>query len=184
MKHDVVDSYGVTPLVYAKQLNQHDCATLIANFNPERPHDVLIPIESLAEHSNSIKKITSHRASMSNLEQDVFLLIPSCQKKQSNIEEVVLWQKQSLSNGHSPQPNKDTSGNTVDIEIKYSDCDSSWSADEEKSGSRANHLGSSNLFIFIHDSPLTLSFSSETIGHLQLSLFSAVQCDMCLDIFK
>ena len=130
VKHDIADSYGVTPIVYAKRLNHYQCASLIQNYNPQRPQDVLIPIESLAEHSNSIEKIACRKEAMSNIEQDVFYRVPSCDKEHSNLERVVQLQKHSLTIIEDLQSLRDACDEALDIESQHSDGDSYHSGDE------------------------------------------------------
>lgn len=155
VKHDAVDNYGITPLVYARQLKHETCVSLIGAFNPLRPQDVLIPVESFTKHSNTIEKISHHRASLSNVEQDVFMLVPSCEKDQSNLEKVLrLYEnEESLANDHESQPIIVNHEDALNIEIRYSDCDSNWSDDELTSTSQAAHHGN-----YASVSPPTLTY--------------------------
>ena len=139
VKHDLADSYGVTPLDYAKRLNHNRCAALVQNYNSQRPQDVLIPIESLTEYSNSIEKIACRKETMSNIEQDVFFLIPSCDKEQSKLEKVVQLQDRSMGVIEDFQSLRDACddafNDNLDVELRYSDCNSTLSGDEKKDDS-------------------------------------------------
>lgn len=139
VKHDLADSYGVIPLDYAKRLNHNRCAALVQNYNSQRPQDVLIPIESLTEYSNSIEKIACRKETMSNIEQDVFFLIPSCDKEQSKLEKVVQLQDQSMGIIEDFQSLRDACddafNDNLDVELQYSDCNSTLSCDEKKDDS-------------------------------------------------
>ena len=148
VKHDVKDSYGVTPLVYAKNLNYQRCVSVLESFNPQRPHDVLIPVESLSEYSNSVEKIANHRASLSNLEQDVFLLIPSGHKEESKLERVVQLQEHSLADSQHLQSFREANDDALDAETRYSDCELNWSDDEGKNCSQATHHGNYRSLFF------------------------------------
>ena len=106
---------------------------------------MLIPIESLTEYSNSIEKIACRKETMTNIEQDVFFLIPSCDKEESKLEKVVQLEEQSVGIIEDLQSLRDACddafNDNLDVELRNSDCNSNFSGDEEKDDSLAVRQG-------------------------------------------
>jgi len=135
VKHNRTDNYGVTPNVYAKRLNHQDCVSLIQNYDPQRPQDVLIPVESFSDYSNSIDKISCHKEAMSNIEQDVFYRTSSRDKETSNIEKVAQVDYDKPLNAMDDLESlKDACDDALTFKVRYSDGDSNSSGDDEKAG--------------------------------------------------
>ena len=151
VKHNRTDNYGVTPNVYAKRLNHHGCVSLVQNYDPQRPQDVLIPVESLSDYSNSIEKISCHKEAMSNIEEDVFYRTSSRDKEVSNIEKVAQADyDQPLSAMDDLESLKNACDDALTFKVRYSDCDSNSSGDDEKAGNLVVRQGSINFHVLFY----------------------------------
>ena len=151
VKHNRTDNYGVTPNVYAKRLNHQDCVSLIQNYDPQRPQDVLIPVESFSDYSNSIDKISCHKEAMSNIEQDVFYRTSSRDKETSNIEKVAQVDYDKPLNAMDDLESlKDACDDALTFKVRYSDGDSNSSGDDEKAGNLVVRQGNLNFRVVLH----------------------------------
>lgn len=85
--HAPVDDYGVTPHSYAKQLGYPNCASLIDGFDPHRPQDILIPLESL-ELNDSSYMATEEQSPNSHHDNDMFQLLTLLDKRKNLVERI------------------------------------------------------------------------------------------------
>ncbi|XP_065071100.1 ankyrin repeat domain-containing protein 55-like isoform X2 [Rhopilema esculentum] len=130
VRHDILDKYGMTALIYAKKLNHHLCVSLLEKFDPRRPQDVLIPMESLSDLNENMEKAADQKLSLSNLENDVFHLIPTAEKDHSQIDEIVLLHQEALAANQEIHSLAEAIGNVLSKNDRDSDSDFILSGDE------------------------------------------------------
>ena len=88
VRHAPVDDFGVTPLSYAKQLGYPSCASLLEGFDPHRPQDVLIPLESLGEMNGSFDRAIEEQSPSSDNDRDMFQLLTLLDKRKHLVDRI------------------------------------------------------------------------------------------------
>ena len=130
VRHDILDKYGMTALIYAKKLNHHLCVSLLEKFDPRRPQDVLIPMESLSDLNENMEKAADQKLSLSNLENDVFHLIPTAEKEHSQIDKIVLLHQEAVAANQEIHSLAEAIGSVLNKDDNDSDSDFILSGDE------------------------------------------------------
>ena len=88
VRHAPVDDYEVTPLSYAKQLGYPNCASLLEGFDPHRPQDVLIPLESLGEMNECFDRAIEEQSPSSDNDKNMFQLLTLLDKRRHLVDRI------------------------------------------------------------------------------------------------
>ena len=136
VRYAPVDDYGVTPLSYAKQLGHPNCTSLLESFDPDRPQDVLIPLESLGEMNNKFDRAIEEQSPSSDNGMGMFQLLTLLDKRKHLVERINHKAKHLKAESYEMQSLNAALGEVLEDNCKQddgtSDSDVPSLADEDK----------------------------------------------------